>query len=255
MKEKFSPLTDSEWQFVEKTIDNQRARQHSLRIIVDAIFWINTTGSQWRNMDSKYPPWQTVYYHFRQFKLRGIWEELLDRLATHERKRQERESTPSLMAIDSQSVKIMQFIDLETGIDTNKKLNGRKRTIVVDTLGIPWAVQVGAASESDNQAGIKALGLLKGKVPRLQKIIADQGYKTTFIEHTECTYGWKVEIAQKPESQKGFIPQKNRWQVERSFGWLNFRRRLARDYEKTIESSEAMLQIAYAGILLARLEK
>ena len=255
MKKKFSALTDSQWQIVEKIIDNKRARQHSLRTIVDAILWINTTGSQWRNMDSKYPPWQTVYYHFRQFKLRGIWEELLDYLAVNERKRHDRESTPSLMAIDSQSVKIMQFIRLETGVDSNKKVNGRKRTILVDTLGIPWAVKVGAACESDNQSGMKALELLKGKVPRLQKIIGDQGYKTTFIEHTESSYGWKVEIAQRPETQKGFVPQKNRWHVERSFGWLNFRRRLSRDFEKTIESSEAMLQIAYASILLNRLEK
>jgi transposase len=210
-------------------------------------------------MDSKYPPWQTVYYYFRQFKLRGIWpgrraEELLDQLAINERKRQERESTPSLMAIDSQSVKVVQFVNLETGIDGNKKINGRKITIVVDTLGIPWAVKVSSASQSDNQAGIHALVQLKGKVPRLQKIIGDQGYKTTFVEHTESTYGWKVEIAQKPESQRGFVPQKNRWQVERSFGWLNFRRRLSKDYEKTVESSEAMLQIAYSSILLGRMQ-
>jgi putative transposase len=110
MKVNFSEMTDSCWQFVEKIIDNKRDRQHSLRTIVNAIFWINNTGSQWRNMESKYPPWQTVYYHFRQFKLRGIWpgrraEELLDCLAIEERKRQEREATPSLMAIDSQSVR------------------------------------------------------------------------------------------------------------------------------------------------------
>lgn len=255
MKENFSEMTDSQWQFVEKIIDNKRARYHSLRRIVNAIFWLNNTGSQWRNMEGKYPPWQTVYYHFRQFKLRGIWEELLDCLAIEERKRNERRDTPSLLAIDSQSVKCVQFVGQDTGIDGGKRINGRKRTILVDTLGIPWAVKVTSAGTSDNQAGIQALADLKGKVPRLQKIIGDQGYKTTFIEHTHEAYGWKVEIAQKPESVQGFIPQKNRWQVERSFGWLNFRRRLAKEYEKTIESSEAMLRIAYATIFLNRMTK
>jgi putative transposase len=253
MKENFSEMTDSCWQFVEKIIDNKRVRHHSLRTIVNAIFWINNTGSQWRNMESKYPPWQTVYYHFRQFKLRGIWEELLDCLAVEERKRNEREGTPSLLAIDSQSIKCVQFVDEDTGIDGGKKINGRKRTILVDTLGIPWAVKVTSAGISDNQAGIQALELLKGKVPRLQKIIGDHGYKTTFIEHAQREYEWKVEIAQKPESVQGFVPQKNRWQVERSFGWLNFRRRLAKEYEKTLESSEAMLQIAYITIIINRM--
>ena len=255
MQENFSEMTDSCWQFVEKIIDNKRDRHHSLRTVVNAIFWINNTGSQWRNMESKYPPWQSVYYHFRQFKLRGIWDELLDRLAIEERKRQERNDTPSLLAVDSQSVKCVQFIGADTGIEGGKKINGRKRTILVDTLGIPWAVKVTSAGLSDNQAGIQALETLKGKVPRLQKIIADHGYKTTFIEHADKEYGWKIEIAQKPESVQGFVPQKNRWQVERSFGWLNFRRRLAKEYEKTVESSEAMLQIAYVTIFLNRMTK
>ncbi len=153
-------------------------------------------------MESKYPPWQTVCYHFRQFKLRGIWEELLDHLAIEERKRQERENTPSLLAIDSQSVKSVQFIGSDTGVDGGKKIKGRKRTILVDTLGIPWAVKVSSAGLSDNQAGIQALEVLKGKVPRLQKIIGDQGYKTAFIEHADKEYGWKVEIAPQRRTAK-----------------------------------------------------
>ncbi len=178
-----------------------------MRTIVNAIFWINNTGSQWRNMESKYPPWQTVYYHFRQFKLRGIWEDLLDRLAIEERKRQERNDTPSLLAIDSQSVKCVQFIGADTGIDGGKKINGRKRTILtvrraVDTLDIPWAVKVTSAGLSDNQAGIQALEALKGKVPRLQKIIGDHGYKTTFIEHADKEYGWKIEPGRRSDCTK-----------------------------------------------------
>nr|WP_315256352.1 transposase [uncultured Flavobacterium sp.] len=91
MKTHFRELTDSQWQFIAKIINDQRKRKHSLQDIVNAIFWINTTGCHWCNLDSKYPPWQTVFYHFTQFKLRGIWEELLDALVVFERKRQDRE--------------------------------------------------------------------------------------------------------------------------------------------------------------------
>lgn len=253
MKNNFQEFTDSQWQVIEKIVNDQRKRKHSLRTILNAIFFINNTGVQWRNLDSKYPPWETVFYHFTQFKLRGIWEEILDYLVVLERKRQEKQASPSLLAIDSQSVKIMQFVKEETGIDGGKNVNGRKRTILVDTLGLPLAIKVTAANLSDNQAGILAVDLLKGKVPRLQKITSDMGYKNTFQEYVEVNYKWDVEVAQKPESTKGFIPQKNRWQVERSFGWLNFRRRLFRDVEKTIHSSESMLRIAFISFIINRL--
>jgi len=182
-------------------------------------------------------------------------EQLLDSLVVNERKRQQREDTPSLLAIDSQSVKIVQFIDEETGIDANKKINGRKRSIAVDRLGLPWSIAVTAANVSDNEAGRLVVDRLRGKVPRLEVIAADHGYKVSFIEHVETQHGWRVEIAQKPESGRGFVAEKNRWMVERSFGWLNFRRRLFRDVDKTIESSEAMLRISFISILLNRLTK
>jgi putative transposase len=253
MKTNFSELTDSQWQFIEKILDDQRKRKHSLRTILNAIFSVNATGVQWRNLDSRYPPWQTVFYHFSQLKVRGIWEQILDSLVVMERQRQGREASPSILAIDSQSVKKVAFVKEETGIDGGKNVNGRKRTILVDTLGLPLAIKVTAANVSDNQAGILAVDLLKGKVPRLKKITADRGYKNVFKQHVETHYGWEVEIAQKPESEKGFVPQKNRWQVERSFGWLNFRRRLFKEVEKTIESAEAMLQIAFISLIINKL--
>jgi transposase len=253
MKKKFQEFTDSQWQVIEKILNDQRKRKHSLRTIINAIFFINNTGVQWRNLDSKYPPWETIFYHFTQLKARGIWEEILDSLVIMERKKSKKESTPSVLAIDSQSVKIVQFTKYETGVDGGKNVNGRKRTILVDTLGLPFSIKVTAANISDNQAGILAVDLLKGKVPRLQKITADMGYKNTFQEYIKVNYKWEVEIAQKPESTKGFIPQKNRWQVERSFGWLNFRRRLFRDVEKTILSAEAMLQIAFISFIINKL--
>ena len=135
MQTSFSEFTDSQWQFIDKIVDDQRKRKHSLRTILNAIFSINNTGSQWRNLDSKYPPWQTVFYYraalrFTRFKQRGIWENILDSVVLNERKRQARNDTPSLLAIDSQSVKKVQFTQEETGIDGGKNVNG---------LGIPDA--------------------------------------------------------------------------------------------------------------------
>lgn len=213
------------------------------------------TGVQWRSLDSKYPPWQSVYYYFNKWAKTGIFEQILDELVVKERQRQHKENTPSLLAIDSQSVKKVTFISQDTGIDGGKFVNGRKRHIFVDTLGLPWATYVTAANISDSEAGCLLSDQLKGKVPRLKVITADQGYKVTFIEHIKVNYKWTVEIGQKPESTKGFVPQKNRWQVERSFAWLNFRRRLAKDYEKTIDSSEAVLRLAYISFILPKVAK
>ncbi len=251
----FQELTDSQWEIIEKIIDSKRKRWHSLRTVCNAVLWIVYTGSQWRNLESKYPPWQSVYYYFRKWQKTGVWEQILDTVVVKERVRQLRQETPSLLIADSQSVKIVNFVSLDKGIDGAKWINGRKRHLMVDTLGLPWAIGVTSAKVSDTTAGCELVDQLKGKVPRLEKITADHGYKSTFTDYVHTHYPWKVEIVQRPESTKGFIPEKNRWPVERSFGWLNFRRRLAKDYEKTVDSSLAMLQIAFISFLLPRLAK
>ena len=117
MQISFSELTDSQWQVIDKIIDDQRKCKHNLRTIINAIFSLNNGGVQWRSLDSKYPPWQTVFYHFTQFKERGIWENILNFVVENERKRQGRQDTSSLLAIDNQSVKKFQFTNKETGID------------------------------------------------------------------------------------------------------------------------------------------
>lgn len=215
-----------------KILDDHPKPWHSLRTLINSILWLNYTGLHWRELDKPKdtPPWQTVYYPFRQLKLKEVWEQLLHSLVVAERKRPDREATPSLLAIDSQTVKIMQFVEEQTGIDGNKESNGRKRNRAVDRLGLPWAVAVTSANTSDNEAGKLVVDRLRGKVPRREVIAADHGDKVSFIEHVEQECGWRVEIVQKPESSQGFVPQKNRWPVEPvrrcgSFGWVNFRRR------------------------------
>ncbi|UFH57255.1 transposase [Spirosoma sp. KNUC1025] len=169
-------------------LNDKRKRWHSLHTITNAILWINYTGLQWRELDKMTGdklPFSSVYYYFRQLKFRGIWEPILDSLVVKERKRQQRELSPSLPAIDSQYVKITQFIAEETRIDANRKIHGGKRSIAVDRLGLPWTLTVTPANESDNQAGQLMVKRLKGKVPRLEVIAADHSDKVSFIEHVK----------------------------------------------------------------------
>ena len=154
--------------------------------------------------------------------------------------------------IDTQTVKIAPFISEHKGVDGNKKINGRKRHLIVDTCGLIIAVIVHAGNISDTAGAKIIVEKVKNKFPRLTKILADEGYKTSVVEWIKLNFKWTLEIVQKAEVPKGFLPQKNRWQVERTFSWLNFFRRLSKDYEKTIQSSEAMIQLALISIMLNR---
>lgn len=255
MQEQFNELTDSQWQIIQKYLSVQRKRKHCLRNITNAILWLVRTGGQWRNLESKYPKWQTVYYYFRQWKKAGIIENIHAELVKMERKRQKRDESPSLGSIDTQTVKIVPFISDDKGVDGNKKINGRKRHIIVDTCGLIIAVIVHAANISDTAGAKTIFEKLKGKFPRLIKILADEGYKTSAVEWVKTSFNWVLEIVQKVDVPKGFLPQKHRWQVERTFSWLSFFRRLSKDYEKSVESSEAMIQLALISIMLNRQTK
>ncbi len=253
-RERFTPLTNSQWEVIEKTIDNGRKRKHSLRAVVNGILKITRTGTQWRNLEESpcvYPGWPSLYYYFRKWQQNGVWSAVLSLLVEQERQRQGRPAKASAVAVDSQSVRKGSLISLDTGIDGGKKVNGRKRHLAVDSLGLPLALHVSAANKQDGQEGIELLWQLDKATDRLALIRADKAYKGDF---TTCAdyYHWKVEVSQKPESAQGFVPQTGRWQVERSFGWFNFFRRLSRDFEKTVESSLAFMQLAFIDIILAR---
>jgi putative transposase len=253
-RDRFTPLTNSQWKDIEKIVDTGRKRQNNLRRIVNAILKINRLGMQWRNLEEKpylYPPWQSVYYYFRKWQRTGVWSIILTFLVEKERVRQGRHRQASAVAVDSQSVKKGSLISLDTGIDGNKNVNGRKRHLAVDSLGLPLALHVSAANKHDGQQGIELLWQLEKASSRLELIRADHAYQGYFVECADY-YNWTVEITQKPESQQGFIPQTGRWQVERSFAWFNFFRRLSKDYEKTVESSVTFMQLAFIDILLAR---
>lgn len=252
-RQRFCALTTAQWQDIKEMVDNGRKRQYNLLAVVNAVLRITRTGLQWRNLEGDYPPWPIVYYYFRKWQVDGTWAQVLAALVRKERQRQGRAEQASAAAVDSQSVKKASFIHLDTGIDGGKKINGRKRHLAVDTLGLPLALHVSSAQQQDGQAGIELLWQLEEASERLKLIRADHSYQGYF-EKCAHLYDWQVEITQKPESQQGFVPQKGRWQVERSFAWLNFFRRLSKDYEKTTASSLCFLQLAFIDILLARLD-
>ena len=251
MQTKFTELFDSQWEVIEKFLEGHRPKKHSLRIMVNAILWITRTGSQWRNMESRYPAWQSVYYYFQHWKNSGTLGKILAYLVECERKRQGREAHASATAVDSQSTKKSPFVCLDTGLDGGKLVNGRKRHLLVDTLGLPLAIHVSSADTSDAVGGYDLLWQAEKRSNRLQLIRGDQAYANQFRQAASY-YGWEVDTAQRPPSERGFIPQTGRWQVERSFGRTNFFRRVTKDYEKTVESSVAFLQLMFISIILAR---
>ena len=248
----YSELTDSQWQVISEILNDQRKRKISMRVIINAMIFMCCSSFAWRLLPTSFGKWQLVYYYFAKFRDEGIWEEVQLVLMEYIREEAGREKEPSALAFDSQPVKSVQFISQDVGIDGGKHVNGRKRHIAVDALGFPLAIHVSAANISDNQGGIVLLEKLKGMSTRLKLIRVDAGYKVAFVDEA-TKYGYSVEYGQKPESQKGFVPQKGRWQVERSFGWLNFRRRLAKDYEKLAISHEAFLLIAFISFIINKL--
>jgi putative transposase len=250
---RFEPLTGHQWAQIKDLLEVKsltgRPRTVNLRHVVDGLRHLVRTGCQWRNANIRYESPSVLRYYFDKWKRDGTWSKVLQKLVSLRREQLGRYLKPSLGAIDSQSVKIVPFTSADTGIDGNKKINGRKRHIIVDSQGLPLAIRVTAANLYDGMAGLSLIDDLKKDYQTVTYITADGTYKKTFEDKAKEN-GIKVEITQKPESQQGFVPQKNRWQVERSFSWLNFYRRLSKDYEKTTSSAESMIKIAFISMIL-----
>ena len=242
MQTQYERLTDSQWENIKEYLPTQRKRKYDLRQITDAILWMLRIGSQWRNLPEVFPPWKSVYYYFRKWKKDGTLLRLNEGLNRKERIRRGKEPTPSMLNIDSQSVKIGPFVSQDKGIDGNKRINGRKRHIVTDTLGLIWFVVVHAANLTDGSMAHKVVDPLQGYLHRLQKILADAAYEKNFRDWVyENMLGVELELSSKPPSTKGFVPIKWRWVVEQTFGRFNFYRQLDKDHSKTVESSEAWI--------------
>jgi putative transposase len=255
-----SDLTDGEWQCAQRYLPplstRGRPRTHSLRTILDAIFYVLRTGCAWRYLPSNFPPWQTVFYHYRRFRLQGIWHLLYTALHRAERERVGRHPDPSAAIMDSQSVKSVEESASISGYDGHKRVKGRKRHLVVDTLGLPIAVYVTPADLSDSAGARKLLSGLAPLLPRLKKIWADAAYRGKELADWCKQYGgWELEIVEREPGTQGFQVQPRRWVVERSFAWLSRNRRLARDYERRVQTSETFIELAATRLVLRRLAR
>ena len=255
MQTQYERLSDAQWENIKEYLPTKRKRKYDLRDVVDAIFWMLRIGSQWRNLPETFPPWQSVYYYFRRWKSDDTLQKLNEALNKKERIRQGKEPPPSMLSIDSQSIKAGPFISQNKGVDGNKRVNGRKRHIVTDTLGLVWFVVVHAANLADGSMGEQVVNPLVEYLHRLKKILADAAYKKKFRDWVyEQLLGVDLELSSKPPSTKGFVPIKWRWVVEQTFGRFNFFRRLDKDHEKTVESSEAWVLWHNCQTILYRLE-
>ncbi|QJW90825.1 IS5 family transposase [Spirosoma taeanense] len=253
MTKQWQPLTDSQWAAISPFFDLKRKRKHDLRQIINCILWLLPTGCQWRNLPHGWPHWQAVYYYFDRWKADNLFERVNAALNELDRKQVDKMPTPSLVCIDSQSIKLSPMIGKERGLDPNKRVNGRKRQFIVDTEGRLWVAHVHAANEADGPAGCILVSSLLWRVgERLEKVMGDQAYNGVFAK--ELAH-WSIDFekASRPESAQGFVPIAKRWVVERTIGWTNFFRRIVKDYEYTLSSSVSWLYLANIQIMLQRI--
>ncbi|WP_187260536.1 IS5 family transposase [Pontibacter beigongshangensis] len=255
MQSHYRRLTDSHWEAIKDTLPTQRKRIHSLRVIVDAIFWCLRIGNQWRNLPETFPKWQLVYYYFRKWQRDGTLQRLNWSPNKLERKRVDKQPTPSQFCIDSQSIKVAPFVAEDTGVDGNKKVNGRKRHVITDTLGLVWGVVVHAANKADGAVAQRVVEPLLGYMDHMKKILADAAYEKVFMEWVEENlFGVEVEISSRPPEATEFVPVRWRWVSERAFGLFNFFRRLDKDHEKTTQSAEAWVLWQNCQLIINRFD-
>lgn len=246
-------LTDSEWEVITSIHSDNRQRRHELRSIWNAIFYLVKTGCQWRMLPSEFPPWQTVYYYYRQWRDRGIIEEVHTALRNQIRRRAGRQESPSAAIADSQSVKSTHS-GPDRGFDGGKLVKGRKRHIVVDTLGLLLAVIVTAANVQDKRGLPLLLERVRDRFDRLEILFVDGGYTSQPLgDWVRRVIGCLMKVVPRPAEQKGFQVLPKRWIVERTFSWFNSYRRLSKDYEYRTDTSETMIHLAMIRLMLKRL--
>ncbi len=264
-----SDLNDNQWRLIEQYLSRPKPKGpgghppvHAGRAIVNGILYVKSNGWLWRAMPHDLPPWQTVYGYFRSWRQAGAWQKINTALIPLVRQKAGRQPQPSAAILDSQSAKSAEG-GAARGYDAGKKITGRKRHMLVDTLGLVLMVVVTAASVQDVAGAQTVLQALFDRIKhsqysrwcRLKLIWADGGYRGQLIQSVKRTFGWRLEIVEKLDGQVGFQVLPRRWVIERTFAWLGRSRRLARDYERLPETSEAFIYVAMIQVMLKRLAR
>ncbi len=252
-------LTDQQWCIISPLLPINKGRgrppELDLQLVLNAILYLVRTGCQWRNLPKDFPKWQSVYYYFRKWSKDGTWQTINETLRKMEREKRDRDPEPTGAIVDSQSVKTTEAGG-ERGFDSGKKTKGRKRNVIVDTVGNLLSVVVNAANSDDRTGAKDAFAKLSvDTMASLKKIWADGGYTgQNFLDWVHETLQAALEITYRPPNAKGFVVVPMRWVVERTLAWLGRYRRLSKDYEHCTKSSEGMIYVASIATMLKRLD-
>jgi putative transposase len=254
-----SDLTDEQWEVIQRLLPPARAKNGfaptDLREVVNTILYQTKTGVQWDYLPHDLAPKSTTFDYYKQWSADGTLQRILDAVRRAVRRQAGRAEEPTAAAIDSQSVKAAAGVSDEVGTDGGKKVKGRKRHTLTDTLGLLLCVVVTAANVSDGRAAPRVLDQLS--LPdraSVRVVFADGRYHDRVCEAWFARHrGMRLEVVSRPEGVRGFVPIPKRWVVERTYGWLMTNRRCVREYEKRVWSSETRVKVAAIGMMLRRL--
>ena len=226
------------------------------RVIFNALFYLIRSGCQWRMLPKDFPPFTTVQNHFYRWRNSGLWSQILCLLVMEAREAEGRDAAPSAVVIDSQSAKTTEAGG-PRGFDAGKKVKGRKRHLVTDTLGLPIVCRITGADVQDRDTLAPLLQEVRAKSPFVEIAFVDGGYQGDEQQRDAFERSRiHIEVVKRTDKEiKGFKVLPKRWVIERTFGWLNRARRLAKDFEQTIASATALFQMALAFLIIRRLAR